>query len=259
MELNNVLVFLRHNNERTKELSFTKLLENYKNISVITNSPFYKTFSKMLKIAGHVNYDYFLSIDADVVLLNSGEIEKSISSGVDYMDFMVLDKFRYVVPAGIHLYSKKMISLMFKNFNPNKMSLEDIKRPEGNTVRKCCDKYDIPFLRNKIPIGLHDFMQFRSDVFYKYVYRGWRESRNQTNKWFVQWDKINNDEDYLAAKNGILHSYKINLNSITSGITKNEVMKEFDLLALPEMESKISKDEIAKSEAAYYSLLSKCY
>lgn len=257
MELNNMFVFFRHNNERTKADSFDRVVGTYKNISLITDSPFYRTFNKMLKIANHVNYDYFLSIDADVILFNYDEIEKSVASGVDYMDFLVLDKFRGVVPAGVHLYSKKMIGLMFSNFNKNSMSVEDIKRPESNTVRKCCDKYGIPFLRNKIPVGIHDFMQYRSDIFYKYVYRGWREPTTKTEEWFTTWDNHPTDIDFTAAKSGILHSHTLDIKKVESGLPKNAVMPEFESLALQEKEREISKEELEKCQSLYYSLLSK--
>jgi len=219
-------LIIRHNYERTFLNYSLHNIEVIKpdEIFVITDQPFSKTFMKMLTICKHTASDVFIALDADLYIENVNALNDNIHR--EYCDSLVIDKFRGPSPAGLHIYSKKLMEKMIQHQHDKDIDLERVKRPESDFVWKILKLYNISFYRSDVIIGHHDFHQFREDIFYKYVIRGWRTMASECKEWFKDWEK-KDDEDYIVARRAIEWCWENKIQNYPNGIIKQDLKKIF--------------------------------
>jgi len=196
-------IFIRSSGERTESLTYESCLKGIdkSNIHIIKNYyPSWKAYEKMFNDAKTIGYDFFLGIDADIVLKENwlSIVEKKIRT-IQNEDFFVItfhmnDPFIGNADRGNHFYNGKYSS----------ESLHILKTITWKTL-----KPEI-FIRNYIDaktfvfddiIGYHGFEQYYRDIFYRFWIQYKRNHSNiSKNKLFN--DKIKIDDDLRVARAG---------------------------------------------------------
>lgn len=170
--MNDVVVVIRKNNERTYEVCRMiieqRVPENQ--IYTIEEKPFYRAVEETLKMGIHSS-QWLIAVDADVLLFPetiSQMVSKANAIKKDFFFYQgaVLDKFFFGYrPAGPHLYNCKHIPRALEL----KAGFENDLRPES-FVRSRMEKDGYRFVQEEVDFGLHDFEQSYSDI-YKKIFR----------------------------------------------------------------------------------------
>lgn len=233
-------LIIRHNYERTY-MPFLyhniKMVEPDEIIS-ITGQPFSETFEKMINLCSKMDSDVFITVDADMYITNSYIIKKNINKSC--ANFFIKDKFRSKKQrGGVHIYSSSFMKQMYEILQNRPIP---IKRPEGGTVRHVKQKFKQKEYVEHSIVAYHDFYQYRLDIFYKYVYRGWRTNNLKAKKWFKAWEK-SDDLDFQVARKAIEWSWKNPITKYPKGILKKDVVSEFKKLNIKEKPETLSLEE----------------
>lgn len=236
-------LIIRHNYERTYKpfLNHNIKMIAPDEILSITNQPFSRTFQRMLSLCSQFDSDIYLTVDADMYIINRDIIENNLDKNC--ANFFVRDKFREKKQkGGVHIYSKFFIEKMLATSNTLKPNKKPVKRPEGGVVR-LTNRFlkQEEHLEHSV-VAYHDFYQYRSDIFYKYIYRGWRYKKHKAEKLFKQWSEFD-DLDFQVAKKAIEWSWENPINKYPHGICKKEVVDIFKKMGVKEKPEMISLKE----------------
>jgi len=220
--MTNFGVIIRSIGERTEQLCVEscKKYVAQSNLHIIKNYyPAYKAYKKMYEIALEKKYDWFLAVDADVVLKSDWfDIAQKTLSTLPLDDYFVIsfslyDKFLGPLDRGNRLYNGSHVerALWFLE-NKTKYSL----KAESYVSRHMAK--DAPPKKRKYSkdtiIGYHGYEQFYKHIFYRFFLRklrlkGDKENENVYNEIFKA--NINNsDKDYLLAEYGWKNASKYN-------------------------------------------------
>lgn len=169
-------VFIRTVGERTAFHCIKSVLDdlvNLENVHVITNMcPFYKTLEEMFKVVKKREYEYFLALDADVVLEKGWRevYDKKIAELDDFFVFSmsVEDKFFGVIDRGNHLYNAKYVDYARMKL----VGTMYTHKPETHLTRFGDVKDKSPHFDTVI--GKHGYGQYYRDIFYRF----WRRRKS---------------------------------------------------------------------------------
>jgi hypothetical protein len=241
-----MFVFCRCCGERTVELFRRNNIARLGNVSTIdiSHEPFCRTVEEMLRLALDLPGP-FLALDADVFVVDASPIWDNAHR--HYCNFRVRDKFRRIVEAGVHLFSKPMIEAMWRVFETvDRQNTLFVTRPEGFVTLKALAQTHHKVVVARTAIGLHDFSQFRRDIFHKYVYRGWRDDRRYyLRKVFAEWHTFS-DVDYRVAESAIRWAWQARVREL-SRTDGHRLFQEFDFDEKPE---DISESELRDMKVA---------
>ncbi len=240
-----MILAVRHHHERTHPLfaeANAELLGADK-VLTFTGQPFFNTLEKMLETLVEEDDEYFLTIDADMLVTDSETVLAYLTRQYDYVDFHVFDKFRGIYRGGPHLYSKRMIHAMAETRRKIAHEQEFIKRPEGYTKMLALQRDGLAAHIERQAVAHHDYAQYRKDLLYKYIYRGWKTFTQEAQKWFRQWEKEQN-ADFLVARKAIEWSWKHPLKLFPQGIIKTDSWELFNTLGVEEKPSHIDHSEL---------------
>ncbi|MEZ5581428.1 MAG: hypothetical protein R3F37_00310 [Candidatus Competibacteraceae bacterium] len=240
-----MILAVRYHHERTHPLfaeANAKLL-NADRVLTFTGQPFFDTFGAMLETLVEQDDDRFLTVDADMLVTDSETVRRYLTPEYDYVDFHVVDKFRGIQQGGPHCYSKRMLHAMAEARRDIAHEQEFIKRPEGYTKGVALYRSGFKPHVERRAVAHHDYAQYRRDVFYKYLYRGWRTSPEDAHAWFAQWAH-EHDADFQVARTAMEWGWQHPLADFPRGITKDQVSALFDSLAFTEKSSPIEHAEL---------------
>ncbi len=238
-----MILAVRHHQERTYPFFATvnaELLGADKVLS-FTGQPFFNTLKKMLETLAEEDDDYFLTVDADMLITGREIVLSYLLRHYDYVDFHVFDKFRGTQQGGPHLYSKRMIHAMAETRRKIAHEQEFIKRPEGYTKMLALQREGLRGCVERQVVAHHDYAQYHKDLFYKYIYRGWRTRMQDAQKWFEQWEK-QQDIDFQVAKKAIEWSWEHPLTLFPQGLSKTQAF--FETFGFVEKPARIERSEL---------------
>ncbi|MEE4380258.1 MAG: hypothetical protein V2J55_22450 [Candidatus Competibacteraceae bacterium] len=240
-----MILAVRHHHERTHPLFAQVNAESLDADKVLkfTGQPFFNTFREMLETLVEQDDDYFLTVDADMLITDSETVRSYLTTEYDYVDFHVVDKFRGIQQGVPHLYSKRMLHAMVEARRDIAHEQEFIKRPEGYTKGVALYRSGFKPHIEKRAVAHHDYAQYRRDVFYKYLYRGWRTQREDAQTWFARWE-AEQDLDFQVAKTAMEWSWQHPLSDFPQGMTKDGARTLFENLDLAEKPSRIEHSEL---------------
>ncbi|NJN45728.1 MAG: hypothetical protein HC808_03735 [Candidatus Competibacteraceae bacterium] len=240
-----MILAVRYRHERTHPLfaeANAKLL-GADRVLTFTGEPFFNTFREMLATLVEQDDDRFLTVDADMLVTDGETVRSYLTLEYDYVDFHVVDKFRGIQQGGPHFYSKRMLQAMVEARHDIAHEQEFIKRPEGYTKGVALYRSGYKPHIEKSAVAHHDYAQFRRDLFYKYLYRGWRTSREDAQTWFAQWAQ-EQDVDFQVARAAMEWSWRHPLADFPQGITKDQVRELFESLGFTEKPSRVGHSEL---------------
>ncbi len=201
-------VFIRSVEERTEKLCLESCQSCIprEHIHIIRNEfPAYKAFMKMFEQAEAKGYDWFLGLDADIVLVpgwyetvleKKAEMEKE-----DWFVFTisVRDKFLGKIDRGNHFYNGKYVGDALEALQTK---TKDTLKPESK-IRHHMGAKNRYF--DDISIGYHGYEQFFSDIFYRFWLQSKRLSKLERKHPFLRkkpQKMRGQDMDFFAAQKG---------------------------------------------------------
>lgn len=177
-------IFIRSMGERTETLCLDSVRKTYglKNVHVIKGvSPAYKAFEIMFRKALENRYDWYLGLDADVVLLPNWlrDIKQIIENrgGLSLFSFSLpmIDPFIGSVDKGNHIFNGNYTDRALKVLRTKtRFSL----KPESSIKSHVASTESIYFQENQ-PIGLHGCEQFYKDIAYRFFLQRLRRNNRQ--------------------------------------------------------------------------------
>jgi len=207
-------VFIRSISERTEKLCIEacKQSMDFSRIHLIRNCyPAYKAYGKMFRMADKLGYDWYLGLDADVVLkkdwckIAMDKIEEIKDRDYFNFSFAIQDKFLGIIDRGNHFYNgeyaKKALWILE---NKTKHTLKSESYISRYVSKNMPEKKTVHF--QNIVIGYHGYEQYYKDIFYRFWLR--RKRGDNVSKYknlFKDNSKIKNDKDFLVAKLGYEH------------------------------------------------------
>ena len=200
-------IFIRNIGERTEQLCYESCSLNvpHENIFVLRNIfPAYKTYKQMFQEAKRLKCDWFLGVDADVVLVKDwyklALQKKNELDANEWFSFSlnVEDKFFGNVDRGKHFYWGKHVDQAIDILDKKTKYLY---KPESS-ICHYIDYADPHFI--DATIGYHGYEQFYKDIFYRF----WLQVKRNRDleKEFPFLKKSNSldseDRDYFLAREG---------------------------------------------------------
>lgn len=178
-------------------------------------TPFSETVKQMLLLSMKNKYDWYIGIDADVVLTpNWTDMVNTVLEGklsLEYplnnyykIEFQLQDKFvldKYIF-RGLHLYNSQYNQQMLNILERTKGS----SKPEGNIRHKIGAKFFNVFLEY---IGYHGYEQYYRDIFNRFVLRSLR-NREDIDRYKLF--KTNDEDNVMGRKGwdyGIAHKKEV--------------------------------------------------
>jgi hypothetical protein len=178
-------VIIRSTGERTHKLCCESVRQfvHDRNIHVINNTcPFSKAVEEMFEIAISTDWDWYIGLDADVILMRDWmprvwrvfleeETKRAFTENktkvndLFKIDFMLQDRFIGLTP-GVHFYNNRFSKKALEVLKLTK----DSNKPEGNIRHKI----GVPFIQPNMTIGYHGYEQYYSDIFNRFVVRASR-------------------------------------------------------------------------------------
>lgn len=202
------LIVVRSNGERTLNecLRILKTQNTVKaEIKVLTEKPFEKALRKMFQFAKEGNYDFLISLDADILLSFDGlgkllaearRLDKSEFGVQAYVYDKILACLR---PAGPRVYRAELAELAIQNIPLDGKFI----RPEARIVERMRN-LGFGYKRSQAIVGVHDFEQYYSDLYRKSFVHAKKHEREV----LYLLKRINRlydvDDDYKIIKQGFL-------------------------------------------------------
>lgn len=90
-----------------------------------------------------------------------------------------------------------------------------------------------------VPVGIHDFFQYRAHIFHKMINRSWRVNEAERSKWIEKWSDSDDLDDQVA-----LLGFQKGMQEPMREISYHEVRADFDKLGIPEKHSHLSGEEL---------------
>lgn len=191
-------VFIRSVGERTERLAYDSVAQavDKENIYLLKNYyPSYKAFLKMLKIAQKKRFDWFLGLDADVVLKNGwfnsflNFINEREASEYFRIYFNVFDRVTQKrLVRGNNFYNGKYVDLCIKYLKQNinigrfwfyykrkGFNSGYFTKPETSIRTHMREKLKVYDIALDELIGWHGFEQYYCEIFRQYVTRFHRD------------------------------------------------------------------------------------
>jgi hypothetical protein len=194
--------------ERTSQAAYELAIEHIRpdEVHVIENvRPFSEALRRSLQI--DFSCDTVVFMDADC-LITEDITDVLQSEQRPYVDSLVLDKFRGYVGAGVHLTRIDLVQAMRDVEIPDD-DRELVIGAEHVVRRVAMRRLGLPFAYRPLPV-LHDFFQFRHDVFAKYALRELRcrtpYQRLKLVSYQEDWELAPHDVDYQVARQAIAYS-----------------------------------------------------
>ncbi len=157
----------------------------------------------MFRMADELGYDWYLGLDADVVLKKNwykiamDKIEEIKDRDYFNFSFAVQDKFLGIIDRGNHFYNGKY----------NKLAMRILEEKTRYTLKpesSICShiKRESPNFSN-FTIGFHGHEQYYKDIFYRFWLRRKRGGNlSKQSKFFKDKNRLNHDKDFWVAKRG---------------------------------------------------------
>jgi len=191
-------VFIRSVGERTEELCFESVAQHLskEKIHLLHNfNPSYKAFFKMFEIAKEKGYDWYLGLDADVVLKRNwpeifvNRVPNALNQNGFRVHFCVNDFItNEKLIRGNNWYNgnftKLCIEILKKNIRIGKYwpiyklfnySSGYFTKPETSIRTTMFRKYNVPDFQYSDLIGFHGYEQYYAEIFRQYFTRFHRE------------------------------------------------------------------------------------
>lgn len=201
-------VFIRSVGERTEQLCLESCRQciPHENVRIIKNKfPAYNAFIEMFKQAKELDYEWYLGVDADIVLVpnwyeialqKKKEMEKS-----EWFAFTVsvMDKFLGKIDRGNHFYNGKHTE---KSLEILKTKTKHMLKPESK-IRHYVKHNNTRF--NDLVIGYHGYEQFFCDIFYRFWMQAKRDRKLEKKYLFLKKgseDNVLEDIDFSIAQKG---------------------------------------------------------
>lgn len=222
-------VIIRSIGERTEKLCYESVKQYIpdENINLLRNYyPSYKAFLKMFKIAKKEKYDWFLGLDADVILkenwfdLFKSKIENNQCDNIFRVHFYVKDGITgNNLVRGNNFYNGKYLKLSKKYLKENIIigrfwfyyknkgfNTGYFTKPESAIRTHFREKLNIPDKTFEETVGYHSYEQYYSEIFRQYITRRKREPEyiNKSGNGFLSLEnqggllKENKLEQYVA-------------------------------------------------------------
>lgn len=159
-------VILRSSGERTEQLSYDSAKEGGP-VDMIHITPFAEAVRQMIIIAMDKQYDYFMGLDADVILMGGWEekILSAIKAAGHFfrIDFWLIDRFQPTPIKGVHLYNAQYCRRMLEAIE----AVRTRPKPESG-IGHHLGKKDLspPFA-----LGYHGFEQYKADIFNRLAFK----------------------------------------------------------------------------------------
>jgi len=207
-------VFIRTVGERTEKMCYDSCVKaiSSEKIHMIKNQyPAAKAYETMFLLAEKYKYDYYLGLDADIILNENWweiavkKIKDIVNDNYFVFSFHMYDKFLGKMDRGNHFYNGKYTSKAYfvlnnitKNFLKPESSLEyyiDAKAKAFDDV-----------------IGYHGYEQYYLDIYYRF----WMQYKRNHSK-EIQLKIFNNDfsdDDFIVAQAGWRKSKREIANNI---------------------------------------------
>jgi len=200
-------IFIRSVGERTEKLCWEscRIHISPENIIIIRDVfPAHKAYSEMFEQAKLLNYDWFLGVDADVVLVKDWyelalqkrmEMEQKkwfVFSGV------VRDKFLGWIDRGNHFYNGEHVD---KALDVLHQKTKYMLKPESAICQYV--GLEDPHYKD-ITIGYHGYEQYCRDIYYRFWMQAKRKREMENDYPFLKEDfnAGNIDHDFIIAKKG---------------------------------------------------------
>lgn len=202
-------IIIRSIEERTEKLCYDSCLQAVpkENIHIVRNIyPSFKAYIEMFKISIEYKYDWFLALDADMVLfpnwfdMVAEKIYKYNKSNLFVFGHLVEDKFLGTIDRGNHCY----------NGFYSELAIEAVSKAIKESVK--LERYIKKYIKGikRIPtftekIAWHGFEQYNKDIYFRFWNRRRRNPTEEFKRKFIDL-VINNsnkkDLDYEVAKYG---------------------------------------------------------
>jgi hypothetical protein len=172
---------IRSIEERTEGLCYDAVSQHLKknDIHVIRNVyPFSNVVKQMMLLASVHSYDWYIGVDADIVLCNNwfnminGFLYLNDIDSYYKIDFQLQDRFvNNTHIYGVHLYNGKYALDMLNALEKTK----DTSKPEGNIRHRINAKFmNSTYGR----IGYHGYEQYYRDIYRRFAIRSFRNKED---------------------------------------------------------------------------------
>lgn len=184
-----VSVVIRASGERTEKLCREIISQQVpsEQVFLIKERPFWKAVQRTFEIGVEQGRKWTLAVDADV-LLKTNCISEMIQNATSYENLYVYQGyvFDYIFgkarSGGPHLYVTERLPMALDSLtsNPNKL------RPESDTYKTLSQK-DYKCVSDSKIFGIHDFGQWRKDLFRKAFIHAQKHSEPKYTGSFIQY------------------------------------------------------------------------
>ena len=201
-------VFVRSVGERTEGLCYESCRAGIPaaDITVIRNVfPAHRAFERMFQQARDRRYDWFLGLDADIVLkpdwFDIAQKKKEQMQGADWyvFTFCVEDKFLGAIDRGNHFYNGRYAG---DSLRVLRTRTRHMLKPESK-IRHYVAAPNAHF--NDILIGYHGYEQFLGDIFYRFWLQAQRDPSLEKKHPFLKAARTaspGDDPDVAVARQG---------------------------------------------------------
>lgn len=244
----NVTVVIRSSGERTEKACYDIVRKQLSsnNIFIIKEKPFSLAVKRNFEIGIKEDRKFTLALDADILLRDNAVedmIDRMENLSNDYFMYQgcVYDKFYGDFRAGgPHLYRTSLLREAIKYIPVDGSNL----RPESATYIEM-KKKGFHYYCDNIYYGLHDFGQFKIDIYRKFFLHA-KKHKVLVHNFLDKWKKnIIDDEDYIIAlrglSDGLLYNGKVYIN-VDFFNEKSRFL--FDILNVKEKVKKFTLNEV---------------
>lgn len=255
--MTDLLIVVRHRKEKERSMDVfidnnLKLLKPNK-VIYIAEEPFSNTWRECIRRCKEIDFKHCLMMDADTYIIEREYVLDNLNTDF-YSEFCFYDKFRGKHIGGLHYYNKETMDGLYEYFKQDELFKTDLwfLDSEWATIRQFCidngygkKEKKGGFNRKEKIILFHDYCQYRKDIVYKYVYRGWRDNRKQSLGYINEWSR-HEDEDFIMAAKGLEWA----LNTDTKNFKSNDGIMKKDIKVLlesiKEKNKEVTPEEINK-------------
>lgn len=199
-----------------------------------------------------------LTLDSDIFITNPQRIlflAKEVLPETHHLKCTLHCRFMGHVHRGALFFTESFVMAMqttagSKNWRNTK---DFILRPFRAIIEEAFNLLGLDSARDSdsIPVGIHDFFQYRAHIFHKMINRSWRVNEAERSTWIEKWSESDDLDDQVA-----LLGFQKGMREPMREISYHEVRADFEKLGIPEKPSRLIEEEF-QVFARYPNLISK--
>ena len=240
---------IRHAGERTASYSqkYHSLL--FPEIPISTfGTPENSSHENVLGLIDYLNgfKGPVLTLDSDIFITNPKHflfLAREVLPNMHHLKCTLHCRFMGEVHRGALFFTEPFVKAMQRAVNGKdwRTTKDFIQRPFRAVIEETFNLLGLNSAQDSdpVPVGIHDFFQYRSHIFHKMVNRAWRVNKAEHSKWLEKWACSDDLDDHVA-----FLGFQKGMREPMHEISYHDVEAEFERLGIPEKPSDFDEKEL---------------